>query len=546
MIRRGAESKSKDGMNGAQALFQVLAEGGIDTCFANPGTTEMWMVYEMGKSDVIQPILCLHENVVTGAADGYGRMTGKPALSLLHVACGLSNGLANLHNAARAHTPMVNLVGGNATYHVPNNPELEYIGSRIIDLARASSHWARESKSADDLAVLASLAIRHSQTGAGQISTVVAPTNHLWEEATGVPLPTQPIPTPLASPGTIDKVASLLKNGKRTAMILGSSTLREEGLEVVGRIGAATGAEILAETFITGRHARGEGRVPITPVPYLPEQAQALLSQFTQVVLVGTAVPMSTMAYQGKPVEKLPPNTTLVTLATVEQDLVTALNDLADAVNAPAEPPLRQKRHHFAVPTGDLTTAAIGQVISIASPEDFIFVDEGATVSFEALALTRGAKRHDYLYGPTGAAIGAGMPLALGAAVACTHRKVVNLQADGSAMYTVMALWSMARQKADVTVVLLKNNSYGILQIELARVREGEANAKMNSLLELTEPTLDWVQIAAGQGVSASRATSAEEFFEQYSAAMQTPGPHLIEANLVQDFGPMIDLVRQV
>ncbi len=531
-------------MNGAQALFKALVEGGIDTCFANPGTTEMWLVYEMGKSDAIQPILCLHENVVTGAADGYGRMTGKPALSLLHVACGLSNGLANLHNAARAHTPLVNLVGGNASYHVHNNPELEYIGSRIIDLARASSHWARESKSADDLALLASLATRHSQAGAGKICTVVAPSDHLWEEATGVPMPAKPIPTPLTGPDTIERVASLIMTGKRTAMILGSSALQYEGLEIAGRIAAATGIDILGETFITACHARGEGRVPITLVPYLPEQAQALLSQFRQVILVGTAVPMSTMAYQGKTTDKLPPNITLVTLADVEQDLQAALSDLADAVDAPAQPVFRQERQEFAVPHGDLTPAAIGQVISIASPENFIFVDEGATVSFEALALTRGAKQHDYLYGPTGAAIGAGMPLALGAAVACPDRKVVNLQADGSAMYTPMTLWSMARQKANVTIVLLKNNSYGILKIELARIRKGEANAKMNSLLELTDPTLDWVQIAAGHGVSASRAITAEEFYEQYSEAVNSPGPHLIEANLAQDFGPMIDLVR--
>lgn len=532
-------------MNGAQALIRALVEGGIDTCFANPGTTEMWLVHEIGKGEDIRPVLCLHENVASGAADGYGRMKSRPALCLLHVACGLSNGLANLHNAARAHTPLLNLVGGNATYHVPNDPELEYIGSRIIDLARAASHWAKVSKSPDDLALLGALAVQQAQTGAGKVCTLVAPCDHLWGEATGVPERAEAIPAPQISPESIQRVAGLLRSGSRTAMILGSRALREESLEIAGRIAVTTGCELLGETFVSARHARGEGRVPITLIPYLPEQAQALLGAFEQVILVGAGIPISTMAYQGKSPLKVPSGTRIVTLASPEQDLPAALADLARALNAPEKPGLRQGRESFVPPTGKLTPVVIGQTVSIASPDDFIFVDEGATVSFQILPLTRGARRHDYLFAPTGAAIGAGMPVALGAATACPGRKVVNLQADGSAMYTPMTLWTMAREQSNVTVILLKNNSYGILKVELARVREGEANSRMNSMLELNDPELDWVRIAEGQGVPASRARTAEEFFEQYSLAMERSGPCLIEANLEQDFTPMIELVRR-
>ena len=147
-------------MNGAQALFKALTDAGLDTCFANPGTSEMQLVYEMGRTENVHPVLCLEENVVTGAADGYARMAGKPAFTLLHVGSGFANGIANLHNAGRGNTAIVNVVGANATYHQPNFAEHEFINGNIVDLARVVSHWAHQAKSASDLAVLGALAAR--------------------------------------------------------------------------------------------------------------------------------------------------------------------------------------------------------------------------------------------------------------------------------------------------------------------------------------------------------------------------------------------------
>ena len=135
-------------MNGAQALFKALTDAGLDTCFANPGTSEMQLVYEIGLTKDVRPVLCLQENTVTGAADGYARMAGKPAFTLLHVAAGFANGIANLQNAGRANTSVVNIVGANATYHQPNYPEHELINGHIVDLARVVSHWVHQAKSA--------------------------------------------------------------------------------------------------------------------------------------------------------------------------------------------------------------------------------------------------------------------------------------------------------------------------------------------------------------------------------------------------------------
>jgi len=531
-------------MNGAQALFKALVEAGLDTCFANPGTSEMQLVYEMGLTKNVRPILCLQENTVTGAADGYARMAGKPAFTLLHVGSGFANGIANLHNAGRANTTMVNIVGANATYHQPNFPEHELINGKIVDLARAVSHWAQEAKSASDLAVLGALAARYSRIGSGKICTVVAPTNCHWDPAVAPPVPAEPMSTPKTSPETIQEVTALLTNGKKTAIVLGSHTLYGDGLELAGRIAAKTGADLLGETF-PSRHARGEGCVPVRLIPYILEIALKFLEPYEQIILVGALFPVATFAYKDKPVVKVPKGCEVSTLATVDHDMVSALSDLANAVGAPPKPAARQSRSKSSPPGGGLTAETIGQSICMLLPENAILVDEAATMGSTIFEHTQGARSHDYLYGVCGGAIGGGLPLALGAAVACPNRKTVALQADGSAMYTIQALWSMAREQADVTVVLLKNDAYAILNIELARVREGDVNEKMLSMMELNNPTLDWVKIAEGHGVPASRSTTAEAFHKQFEAALGSKGPRLIEAQVVQSIQPYIDLVRR-
>ena len=530
-------------MNGAQALFKALTDAGLDTCFANPGTSEMQLVYEIGNTEGVRAVLCLEENVVTGAADGYGRMAGKPAFTLLHVGSGLANGMANLHNAGRGNTPIVNVVGANATYHQPNFAEHEFINGNITDIARVVSHWAHQAKSASDLAVLGAMAARYSRIGAGKICTVVAPTNCHWDPAVAPPVPALPLETPKVSPQTIQEVVTLLTNGKKTGILLGSHALYGDGLELAGRIAEKTGANLLGET-IPARLARGEGRVPVELIWYLPEQAVPQLQKYEQLILVGALFPVTTFAYKGKPVIKVPATCLVTTLATVDHDILAALADLAKAVSAPPQPAARRKRSTGAPPKGALTDVAIGQSLGQLMPENAILVNDSVTTEPALYEGTEGARAHDYLYAGCGGAIGGGLPVALGAAVACPDRKTVVLEGDGSGMYTPQSLWSMAREKADITVVVLKNDSYAILNIELARAREGEPNSKMLSLLEIGNPSLDWVKLAEAQGVPATRATTAEEFHQQFEAAMSSQGPHLIEAQIVQDIKPMIDKIH--
>jgi acetolactate synthase I/II/III large subunit len=530
-------------MNGAQALFKALVDAGLDTCFANPGTSEMQLVAETGRTEGVRPILCLQENVVTGAADGYGRMAGKPAFTLLHVGSGFANGVANIHNASRGNTTMVNIVGCNATYHQPNFPEHEFINGKVVDLARLVSHWAHEAKSASDLAVLGALATRYARIGAGKICTVVAPTNCHWDPAVAPPVAAGPMETPKASPQTIQEVVAQLTNGKKTAIVLGSLALHNEGLELAGRIAAKTGADLLGETTAS-RFARGEGRIPVELIPYLPEDAIPFLKKYEQLILVGALYPVATFAYRNKPVVKVPPGCEVNTLATVEHDILAALSDLAKAVGAPAQPATRRARTVSAPPAGALTDHSIGQSACILLPENAIIVSEAITTDAVIYAETQGARAHDSLNGCPGGAIGGGLPLALGAAIACPDRKTVVFEGDGCGMYTVQALWTMARERADVTVVVMKNDVYGVLNIELARAREGDANEKMESMLRLDNPSIGWVKLAEAQGVPASRAKTAEEFHKQFEAAMGAKGPHLIEANIVQNLQPAIDAVH--
>jgi acetolactate synthase I/II/III large subunit len=388
------------------------------------------------------------------------------------------------------------------------------------------------------------MAARYCRIGAGKICTVVAPTNCHWDPAVAPPVPAPPLETPKVSPQTIQEVAALLTNGKKTGIVLDSLALYGEGLELAGRIAAKTGATLFGETFAP-RVARGEGRIPVQLIPYFLEMAEAVFKPYEQLILAGALVPVATFAYKGKPVLKVPEGCQISTLATVEHDLLAALGDLAKAVGAPSQPVVRRVRSSVSVPTGVLTADAIGQSLSALMPENAILLEEGGTNGGHICDLTEGARPHDLLKATNGGAIGHGFPLALGAAVACPDRKTVLIQGDGCGMYTEQALWSMAREKADVTVVLLKNDDYAILEIELARVREGDANDKMDALMHLDNPTLNWVKIAEGHGVPATRATTAEEFHQQFEAAMSSKGPRLIEAQIVQNLKPAIDAVHK-
>ena len=517
-------------MNGAQSLFKALVDAGITTCFANPGTSEMLLVYEIGMTDEVRPVLCLQEDVVTGAADGYARMKGEPAFTLLHVACGFANGIAMLHNAARASTPMVNVVGANASYHQPNYPEHELVNGRVTDLARAVSHWCRESRSGSHLGELGAEAAALAKTG--KVCTIVAPNDSHWEDAS--PPPSRPAPSgrPRVAPEAIARAAGMLANGKNTGLVLGNLALQGEALELAGRVANKTGASLLAETFPSRYLSRGEGRPTVEMIPYLFEIGVKFLEPFEQLIFVGAGFPVATFAYKNKPTQKSRPGCDLFAMASAEADLEAALKSLAEATGAKDAKASRETRTQTAPPAGELTAEAIGQSLCMLLPAQAILVDEAATNSPPIRAATKGARAHDYLNPVNGGAIGGGLPMALGAAVACPGRKVVLLQADGSGTYAVQSLWSMAREKADVIIIVLKNDAYAILGLEMARVRERETNAKMKSMLELAGPALRWVEIATGLGVPATRAATAEEFHQQLESALGTKGPQLIECQI--------------
>jgi acetolactate synthase-1/2/3 large subunit len=516
-------------MNGAENLLQTLVEAGLEVCFANPGTSEMHLVAAIGRTDRMRPVLCLFEGVASGAAEGYARMLDKPALTLLHLGPGFANSMANQHNARRARVPLVNMVGDHADYHLKYDAPLT---SDVPGHAGLVSDYVRVSESADDLAQAGADAVQASLQGAGRVATFIAPANHAWDSAADSVSPRAPAGLEAVDEGTVDAVADCLRNGKRTLLFLGGRALRQDALLAAGRIAAATGAGLLCEVFPT-RLQRGAGRVPLERLPYFAEAALQTLQDVDQLILVGAPAPVAFFAYPGKPGWLAPEDCEILTLASVDQDARTALDAVADRIGATQAPQLVEPAPALPAPSGELSPVAIGQSLTRLLPEDAIVVDEAATCGLGIFPTTARAAPHDWLT-LTGGAIGDGLPMALGVAIACPHRKVVALQADGSAMYTIQALWSMARENTDVVVVIMNNRSYAILNLELARVGAAQVTPKTLSMLDLSRPDLDFVALAEGMGVPASRAESAEAFDAQLAEALATPGPRLIEAMVVQ------------
>jgi len=516
-------------MNGAESLLNVLVEAGIEVCFANPGTSEMQLVAAIGKSEDMRAVLCLFEGVVSGAADGYARMSDKPALTLLHVGSGFANSMANQHNAMRAHVPLVNIVGDHATWHLQYDSPLT---SDVAAHAKISSSWVRTSVSADDLPAAGAEAVQASLRGSGKIATLIAPANHAWEEASKA-VTALPCPAPeKVDPRVLNETAALLANGKPTAIYLGGRALREKSLLAAGRIAAKTGAHLLCGTFAP-RLQRGAGRVRVNRLPYFQEQASEALKPLQQMILIGTKPPVSFFAYPGKESWLAPESCNIYTLADIDQDIPAALEDLAARLEAVENPPLTPPAPAAPPPTGELSPLAIGQSLAALMPQGAIVSDEANTCGLGIYPMTENAQPHDWLT-LAGGAIGQGLPLSLGAAIACPDRKVIALEADGSAMYTFQALWSMAREQADVTVVILNNRSYAILNIELARVGAGQPTPKTLSMLDLSRPDINWVELSNSLGVPATRATTAEEFHQQLADALAVKGPRLVEAMVVQ------------
>ena len=512
-------------MNGAESLVRTLVASGVEVCFTNPGTSEMHFVAALDRVEGMRSILGLFEGVVTGAADGYGRMAGKPASTLLHLGPGLGNGLANLHNAKKAGTPLVNIVGQHATYHVQYDAPLN---SDIFGIARPVSGWVKQSTSARSVAGDASLAVAASMDPPGQVATLVLPADTAWEDAAGPAAPVEPRKPSIPCKEAVVAAAKALKSAKRGMLMVAGKALEERGLTAAGRIAAATGAELITETFYS-KMRRGAGLVNVDKLPYFAEDVVEAMTGVDQLVIAGSKPPVAFFAYPGKPSWLTPEGAEIHQLAAPEEDVIAGLEALADELDAPAEPAGVAAASRPELPTGDISAGTVGTTVAALLPENAIISDEGATSGLAAYILTAGAEPFDHLQ-LTGGSIGQGLPLAVGAAVACPDRKVVCLHGDGGAMYTVQSLWTMARENLDVVTVIFANRSYAILNIELMRVGAENPGPTALSMLDLSNPNLDWVQISQGMGVEATRATTAEEFNDQFADALKVKGPRLIEA----------------
>lgn len=553
---RGADAShgaAASGRTGAQELIAAFLAHGVDTCFANPGTSEMHFVAALDQVPGMRAVLALFEGVATGAADGYGRMTGGPAAALLHLGPGLSNGLANLHNARRARSPVVAVVGDHARSHSRLDAPLQ---SDISALAGVVSQWYRSTASPADVAGDAVDAIRASIGRPAGVATLVLPADVSWGTAGGAvgeavvggaPTPgsgdpgdhrttgarrarTPPARVALAPPDAIDAAAVALRSGEPCAILLGGTALRRRPLEVAARLCHATGARFLAET-LPGRLERGAGIPAPEGMIYLAELAVAQLAGLRHLVLVDTPPPVSFFAYPQMAGALWPPECVLHTLAAPSEDAEQALIELADRLGVPEDRVPGAPCVRPDPPDGPLDASSLAQAVGALLPADAIVVDESNTAGIYLTAATAAAPPHDWLC-LSGGAIGQGLPLAVGAAIGGGGRPVVCLEADGSAMYTLQALWTQAREGLDVTTVILANHSYAILRMELARVGAGEGGPLAGSLLDLGAPELDMVALAHGMGVPATRARTAGELVDQLASALASPGPVLIEAVL--------------
>ena len=512
-------------MNGAESLVRTLVNSGVEVCFSNPGTSEMHFVAALDYVDGMRCVLGLFEGVVTGMADGYARMADKPSSTLLHLGPGLGNGLANLHNAKKANSPIINIVGEHATYHIEHDAPLT---ADIEGIARPVSHWVRTSRSARDVAADGADAVAAARTGAGQIATLILPANTAWDDADQAAPPVAAPARGLVSEQTVRAAAAALMSDEETLIHLTGQALREDVLAIFGKIQARTGCRLSCMTS-NARWQRGAGRVPVERIQYPVDVALKQLATVKHIVLLGTKVPVAFFAYPNKPSVLIPDHCEVCELAGIGDDHLAAAIALADELDAHNATPHLQESIRPDLATGELTSKAIAAALGHYMPENAIVADESVSSGRGFMPFTQGAAPHDWL-ALTGGSIGLGLPYATGAAIACPDRKVICTEGDGSAMYTLQALWTQVRESCDVVNIIFNNGSYAILKGELANVGARNPGRKALDMLEINRPDLDWGALAKGMGVQASRATTADSFNDQLARAVATPGPHLIEA----------------
>jgi acetolactate synthase-1/2/3 large subunit len=526
-------------MNGAESLLETLGHNGIEVCFANPGTSEMHFVAALDRQPHVRGVLGLFEGIVTGAADGYSRMLDKPAATLLHLGPGAANGLSALHNALRARASIVNIIGDHAGYHRGLDAPLT---SDIEGALRPFSNWVRTSPSANSIAADAADAIGDSLPG--RISSLILPADTAWNDADeyhGPPTAVVPLPGP-TDPAVVDAAAARLKDaGRRTAILLGGRALRTEQLEAAAQVAAATGASVLAETFAP-RAERGAGRPTVTKIPYPVEPSVELLKNFDAFILVDAKPPVAFFAYPDKPSVLTQPGSTFFPLSPIGADSLTALEALREAIGAGSSrhnlaeaadggsvfPSVRAELAPAPKPDGTITPAKLAAWLSGVIPENAIVLDESITTGRDFYAQTATSAPHDCL-GGTGGSIGWALPVGVGAAVANPDRKVVVLESDGSGMYTPQALWTYAREQLDVVVLIFANRKYQILRNEMSNVGVPDFGPKAQSLLDIGNPDIDWVSLAKGMGVPATRVETIKDLDRAFAAGLADSGPRLIE-----------------
>ena len=510
---------------GARAILQTLADNGVDVCFTNPGTSELHLVAALDATPEIRPVLALFEGVATGAADGYARMTGRTAATLLHLGPGLANGLANLHNARRAGSPILNLVGDHATDHRDNDPPLH---SDIATLATPMSNWVGAVSTPESAGSETAEALSATRDRAGQVATLTIPADVAWaREATVGPV-VAPALGKAPDAATVETAASLL-TGPEAALLLDGAALYEPLLSVAARIQQKTGCRLLSPT-LTARVRRGIDCPVVERIPYFPQQAIPALSTLSSVVTIHAAAPVSFFAYPEQPRRLLQDSTQVLELASRDHDAATALEALAERVGAAKSLSVATLTSAAGSrPVGELTLEMLGQVVASRLPEDAVLVDEAVSSGLALGPALATAPAHDWL-GQVGGSIGQGLPLAIGAACACPERPVYVLQADGSAMYTLQALWTMAREKLDVVIAVIANRRYAILEAEMAAIAPQSLAAKR--LVDLSDPELDFVAMARGLGVAACSVETAEDLDRALVNAEAADGPQLIEARV--------------
>lgn len=530
---KGANVSLVNGISGAEAVVASLVEAGVEVCFMNPGTSELPFLRAMDDFPQMTGVPALFEGVATGAADGYARITGRPAAVLLHMGSGLSNGLANLHNARRAHTPLLCLVGSHATHHVAHDAPLQ---SDIETAAHTVSGWVRTADTAKTVAADAMDALDATQMNGGQVATLIVPANVAWNPSALPFSPRKPYRPQEVDHGVLGKAIDAFQDGEPTTVLLGGRALSEAGLRAADRISQATGAQLLTETF-PARAEQGAGLPFAQRLAYDPGQARSQLAQTRNLILAGARPPVSFFAYPGKKGELTPQDCRVIDLGDPGQDIVGALEIVADKFADGIRPRLmphagqtgKEDSLSMLPGAGELSVQTMAHAVAATLPANSVVVEEAISSTAAFAPALAGAAPHT-LMTLTGGALGQGLPLATGAAIAAPERSVLALEADGSALFTIQALWTQARERLNVTTVIINNASYKILRTELPRFGGLRAGTKAIRLLDLTDPTIDFVALSEGLGVPARRVTTNQQFIEALHQAYAAKGPHLIEA----------------